>query len=255
MAREGGSKGRGGGGVAGAGAKTCNKCYQVGHLAANCYANGQASRNPPKQCGKCSKTGHLTAECRQGKGANTAAKHFACTVCKMNNHTTADCTRKGKAGSTTKTGPRVTRPCRWCSEMHLDRDCPVKGGNYGGSSTSHDEDVIMVDAFGPAWVDPACHHCGVQHFSNDCPSILLHPQPGQFRFPRFTAPTQPGKTVWDAAHHRDEEDDNGDAYSHFRFVNHNLNTAFYISFKMVVGNPQEEVRVDADGDVIMTSDW
>ncbi|KAI9047346.1 hypothetical protein LZ554_008793 [Drepanopeziza brunnea f. sp. 'monogermtubi'] len=253
MARQ-GRYSHGGRVVAGAGAKTCNKCYKVGHLAADCYSNGQTYRNLPKKCGKCNKSGHLTAECYQGKGANTVARYFTCTVCNMNNHTTADCTRKGKANSTTTIGPRVTRPCRWCSEMHMDRDCPLKGVNYGGSSsTSHHDDVTMVDVFGPATVDPACNYCGVQHFSNDCPSIQ-HPQPGQFQFQRFAAPTQPSKTVWDAAYDLDEEYDNGDPYSHYGYVNNNLYSSFYIPPKTIVQRQQAEFRVDADGDVIMITD-
>jgi hypothetical protein len=136
----------------------------------------------------------------------------------------------------------------------MDRECPTKGGNFGRSSTSHDNDITMVDAFGPARLDSACGYCGGLHFSRDCPSIQNQPL-GLFQFQRFAAPAQPSKTLWDAAYDLDEEFDNGDPYSHYGYVNNSQYPSFYVPPKMILQRQQEEVRVDADGDVIMIDNW
>ncbi|KAH7324085.1 hypothetical protein BKA65DRAFT_555745 [Rhexocercosporidium sp. MPI-PUGE-AT-0058] len=231
MAGRRGRGGGGGGGKGGAGAKTCNKCHKVGHIAANCRSSG-----------------------------NT----FKCTNCNMNNHATADCTKGKKKGEkhvtsslgTTVSKRKVSRPCRFCKDMHLDKDCPTKGGS--GSIIAHTYgDTHMRDVFGVPEFSPPCHYCGGQHLSTNCPK-LVHQPADQYQYQRYPAqlaPVAPVMNLWDACDDIREEFVTGEPWydaTRYGQVDNNSFPTFYTLAVSAEVYLEQNQRRDIDGDCIMT---
>lgn len=246
MAGRKGYKGGRGGGKGGAGVKTCNKCHKVGHFAADCRSGGKVTVT----CNRCKKVGHLAADCRSGGKYSTGGKTFKCTNCNMNNHTTADCS-KGSPGKNSK----VLRPCRFCGEMHMDKDCPTKGGS--SISTSHHDDTSMIDVFGKPTFDPPCAHCSGQHFTHQCPTVN-HPPASQFQYQRFTLPGVPQTSVFDSIYNVQEEFVTGDPWQNqmrHGYVDIHHHPTFYTAPVTIAFQLQQQWRIDMDGDVIMMTDW
>ncbi|KAG4441119.1 hypothetical protein IFR05_003409 [Cadophora sp. M221] len=233
--RGGGGGGGAGGGREGAGAKTCNTCHKVGHIAADC---------------------------------RSAGKTFECTNCNMNNHTTADCTKGAKNGEKKgdKRGEKkgdnnpapgkgkASRPCRFCQEMHLDKECPTKGVK-GSSSTYNGGDARMRDVFGAPEFSPPCQYCGGQHFSNDCPKIP-HQQADQYQFQRYPAQTAPLSNFWDVCDDVHEEFTSSGPFvaaTKYGPVDVNEFPTFYTQPIVAGLYLQQQHRRDIEGDIIM--DW
>ncbi|KAH6703138.1 hypothetical protein BKA61DRAFT_680767 [Leptodontidium sp. MPI-SDFR-AT-0119] len=234
-----GGGGGGGGGRDGAGAKTCNICHKVGHIAADC---------------------------------RSAGKTFKCTNCNMNNHTTADCTKGAKNGekkgekrgdkrgdkkgdnSHAPSKGKVSRPCRFCQELHLDRDCPTKGGK-GSSFGETRGDTRMRDVFGTPEFSPPCQYCGGQHFSTDCPKIP-HQLADQYQYQRYPSQPAPAKSLWDTCDDIHEEFVSGDpwgAATTYGPVDANDFPTFYTQPIVTSLYLQQQQRRDIEGDIIM--DW
>ncbi|CZS89436.1 hypothetical protein WAI453_002647 [Rhynchosporium graminicola] len=227
----GNSKGRGGGGGQngnpGAGAKTCNKCQKFGHLAVNCRSNGNQS--------------------------------FKCMNCKMNNHTTVECTQGPNSNQNNKQASKnkaTIRPCRFCQELHLDKNCPTKSIKFTATGLNYG-DTSMKDVFGVGDFSHPCHHCGGQHLSHSCPNIsqqsqdLYHYQ----RYPAQAAQVVLQMSLWDACDDIDEEFTTGDpwhaapaygpVYGNF-YANHCAQPE-----ESPVYYHMQQYRTDLDGDVIM----
>ncbi|PVH71997.1 hypothetical protein DL98DRAFT_596439 [Cadophora sp. DSE1049] len=236
-----GNGNRNGNGKGGAGAKTCYICGKGGHVAQDCRSAGQGKKY--------------------------------CTNCKMTNHNTADCTRGGKKGqkqitfdsnntSTALSTKKVTRPCRFCREMHLDKDCPTKNGGNGTVMTTNQGDSVFRDVFGTPEFTPPCQHCGGQHLSTNCPRIVQQPV-DQYQYQRYPAqPVQyvpPAKSLWDACDEIDEEFVVGDPWypaTRMGPVDPNQFPTHYTQEVCAAVHYQQNQNVDRDGDRYVDSmDW
>ena len=222
-------------------------------------------------CTICQKKGHIAQDCRL-RGQVTKY----CANCKMTNHNTSDCTRGVKNGqkqitfdssntSTAVSTKKVTRPCRFCKEMHFDKDCPTKNGGIvqaGQLVPVNQGDSVYRNVFGTPQFTPPCQYCGGQHLSDNCPKLIQQPV-DQYQYQRYPAqPVQyvpPAKSLWDACDEIDEEFVGGDPWypaTRAGPVNPNQYPTHYTQDVCAAVYHQQNLNVDRDGDVYMnTMDW
>ncbi|KAL2062591.1 hypothetical protein VTL71DRAFT_5663 [Oculimacula yallundae] len=222
-------------------------------------SKGGAGAKGPKTCNTCHKTGHLAADCRSTNG-----KVFKCINCNMNNHTTADCTRGGKGTHTqarrskTETDIKPPKPCRFCQEFHLSKDCPNRAVQFTETRLDYD-DTRMSNIFPVTTYSPACQYCGGQHLSTACPKLIQQPL-DQYQYQRFPAAqpvqVQPQTTLWLACQEIEEEFITGDPWNdvmRYGQVDNNDYPTYYTQPVVAEMYYQQQQRMDLDGDVIM--DW
>lgn len=105
-------------------AKTCFKCKEPGHLAANCPNDAGQS----DICYKCGSTEHKLSQCPKFDGNNLEDLPYAkCYVCQKEGHMARNCTQN-KNGAYPKGGA-----CHGCGGTgHFVRDCPQANKNDEG---------------------------------------------------------------------------------------------------------------------------